>query len=249
MIIQGYLDDSGSHAASPIYVLGGIMSDANTFATFTDDWQDTLAKQPWPIDLLHMKDANSFCGQFQACPPNLRDQKVFELAELLPKYKLRRVEASMLQSDYDELLKGQFPGPVCESPYFLCFYKLVTAFAREPSLKGKSIQLIFDEQGRIGEDARAAYTVLREMYPEEYKMISRPIFGSDVDYKPLQAADLYAWHARRHMLDELIGDERKRFHHIHQLLNKLEYLGLPIHRSELVELAANFKSIEANGVS
>lgn len=245
MILQGYFDDSGSDAGSSIYVVGGFLSDANTWAAFTDEWQKILAKEPFPVEYLHMKEANRLIKQFQGCPLPLRDQKVFELAELTVKYKLRRIEASIMRSDFDEMLKGEYPGPVGESAYFLCFYKIITAFAREPSLIGKNIQLIFDEQGRIGEDAREAYTLLREMYPDEYKLISRPIFGSDLDYKPLQAADLYAWHARRYMVDKLEGDERKQFIHIHKLLNELEYLSLPIHRLELVELASRFIAIEA----
>lgn len=245
MILQGYYDDSGSHDESPVYVVGGFLSDTNTWAAFTDEWQATLSKGPFPIDYLHMKEANRLTGQFKGCSPALRDQKVFELAELTVKYNLRRIDASILRSDFDDLLAGEYPGPVAKSPYFLCFYKIIIGLAREPSLAGKHITSMFDEQGRTGKDAGDAFDELREMYPEEYKLVSRPIFGSDIDFKPLQAADLYAWHARRYMVDKLSGDDRKQFIHIHMLLNKLENLSLPIDRDELIELAAHFIVIEA----
>jgi hypothetical protein len=61
--------------------------------------------------------------------------------------------------------------------------------------------MIFDENMIFGPRARVWYPVLRELVrikePELFSILPvDPLFRSDDEFKPLQAADLFAWCAR-----------------------------------------------------
>lgn len=231
-----YVDDSGTHANSPIYVLGGFIASAETWAAFTLDWQAVLKEEP-SVAHLHTADAYSLLGAFSNWTSNQVDKKLFHLAEAIEKHGLRRFDTSILRKDYDDLIHGQFVGPVGKDPYFLAYYRIVTALAREPTLSGHAIQLVFDEQGGSGVAAIEAWTLLCEVAPSVYETMPRPRFGNDLSEPPLQAADLYVWHARRYLLEKLEGKSPERHMHIHRRFLGLPYLPLPINRDELLDLA------------
>lgn len=239
MILQGYYDDSGSHKSSQIFLVGGFLTDSSTWASFTDAWQAELNRDPC-IDFLHTSDAYAAKGEFENWPRTLIQKKLFDLAEVIVKFDLDRVDASILQQDFAELIKGKFPGPVADDPYFLCYYTIVTALAREPNLVGLDIQFMFDEQGTAGLHAQAAWCQLLELFPKAYKRMSQPIFGNDKQYLPLQAADLYAWHARHYMIGKLKDSDNSDLMYIHRRFLGLKHLSLCITRNHLAELAEAF---------
>jgi hypothetical protein len=245
MTMQGFIDDSGSHAQSAVYVVGGFLGEANTWSNFTDEWKTALHNEP-RINYLHTTDAYNLRREFGGWHPRVMQQKLLQLAEVIKKFPLTRIDASISRQDYDDLIFQQYPGPVGEGPYFLLYYKIVTAIARVPELANIDVQLMFDEQGRIGESAQAAWSFLKDEFPNVYAKKSRPTFGSDLTILPLQAADMYAWHARRYMIEKAEGKNPVNYLHIHRVFVDMPHLSLPIYRDDLIELVSGIVIREAN---
>lgn len=208
MLLQGYFDDSGSHPSGGWYVLGGFLSTAGNWKRFSDAWDEALRKDP-AIEYFKMSDARNFEGQFSGWPSALRDQKVFELAEVAEKYAVARISAVVLQQDFNQYIKGVSPWRELDDPYFMLFYQIIVLTAQfiekleqrnypDLDFSEAEIDFIFDEQGIIGLNALGWWDVLKQaLDPKLARFLGpSPIFRSDRKVLPLQAADLYAWHAR-----------------------------------------------------
>lgn len=123
MLLQGYFDDSGSHGGEGLYVLGGFLAPSVSWPTFNADWQDVLKKDP-AIAYFKMSEAISLRGQFDGWPAPLRDQKVFELAEVAERWAVARISAMVWKADFDAHIKGASPWRELDNPYFLLFIQL-----------------------------------------------------------------------------------------------------------------------------
>jgi len=85
----------------------------------------------------------------------------------------------------------------------MCFHAIMVTLANsqlEHAGIRVPIEFIFDQQEGLGEEARLFYEYIRETQPRPVrKLLSKnPIFGDDKLVVPLQAADMLAWHLRRH---------------------------------------------------
>jgi hypothetical protein len=105
MQLQGYFDDSGSHGGQGLYVLGGFLAPSVSWSGFKGEWQGVLNQDP-DIAYLKMSEAISLRGQFDAWPGRLRDQKVFELAEVAERWAVARISAMVWKEDFDAHIKG-----------------------------------------------------------------------------------------------------------------------------------------------
>jgi len=106
MLLNGYFDDSGSHPESPIFVLGGLVSTVDSWKLFSAEWDAKLRQEP-SIEYLKMSEANAFTGQFKrGWNPRLRDQKLLELAEIIPKHAMFRADVSISPEIWRSYLKG-----------------------------------------------------------------------------------------------------------------------------------------------
>jgi hypothetical protein len=208
MWLQAYFDDSGSHPESGRFVLAGFISTAGNWKLFSDAWEVALQRSP-TIEYFKMSEAYSLTGQFEGWPGPLRDQKVLELAEVIEKYAVARIAAVVRQQDYNAHIKGVSPWQELDDPYFMLFDQIIVLTAQffknledrqypELDFSNVEIDFVFDDQGKVGLRALGWWDVLKQAIdPRLVRFLgSPPIFGSDRKILPLQAADLYAWHAR-----------------------------------------------------
>jgi hypothetical protein len=210
VIIQGYYDDSGSDAASPVYMLAGTVSSVERWKRFSDEWRDELSREP-SIEYFKMSEAQPLKGQFEGWPAALRDQKVFVLSEILDKHMLLFIESYLYRDQFDRLIKNKIPVGTFTDPYFLCFYHIVVAIAElHGSFFECEAEFIFDQHGAIGTDAVGWWELAKTQIPPKFAkyLVNQPVFKDDKRVLPLQAADLYAWHARNSRLEK--GDQSTR---------------------------------------
>jgi hypothetical protein len=202
MLLQGYFDDSGSHGGEGLYVLGGFLAPSVNWSRFDSEWRDVLNKDP-TIDYFKMSEAISLRGQFDRWPARLRDQKVFELAEVAEKWAVARISAMVWKEDFDAHIKGASPWRELDNPYFLLFNQIIVLTVgfmlelanRALDVSTAKVEFVFDEQGCLGRDAVAWWEILKQaLEPERAQLlVTPPSFGSDKRLPPLQAADLLAW--------------------------------------------------------
>lgn len=204
IMLQAYLDDSGSEPNSPIYCLAGYLANVGQWKRFSPAWKAALLADP-SIDYFKMSEAMDLRGQFEGIPSALRDQKVFSLAEITHKHIEARINITIGRDDFDIFLKPTSDWPEVQDPYFICFYALVVmvnAFHRRIGLPDVEIDFIFDEQGNIGKRAVGWWDILlHQAGPDRAKLLgSAPIFRNDRKFLPLQAADMYAWVIRDRLI-------------------------------------------------
>ena len=151
MALQGYFDDSGSSRKEPVYVLAGFISEPDNWKAFSNEWQAKLDEFPG-LQYFKMSEAASLRGQFgSGWTPSLRDQRVFELAEIVGKHAHVRVDSWCYRDDFDSAISGIAQDlPELNDPYGLLFYQLVFAVTTYRYEKGGvECDLIFDEQGSL----------------------------------------------------------------------------------------------------
>src|SRR5215213_1127091 len=143
-----------------------------------------------------MHDANRLWNEFErGWTRALVDQRVWELTDVILSHEMIRVDCAMRRSDYDQYISRVNFGQLAAQPYFLCFYGLALGI-----IKSKvdldincDVDLIFDEQSTLGDKVLSWWPYVKEMLSPALDDFSRPIFRNDRKFRPLQAADLYAW--------------------------------------------------------
>ena len=199
MMLQGYFDDSGSSRRESVFVLGGFVSTAEKWRAFSDDWKTKLEESPG-LDYFKMSEAASLNGEFgRGWNPALRDQRVFELAEIIARHALVRVDSWCYREPFDDTIRGIVDLPEFQDPYGLLFYQLVFAIITyRLGNGGVKCDLIFDEQGKVLPSRMLLYWEFAKSFapsPDRMPILETqpaPIFRSDRRFLPLQAADLYA---------------------------------------------------------
>ena len=236
MILQGYFDDSGSHSDSALYVVAGFMARADKWIDFSKQWRSLLDREP-SIAVMHCADAYAQSGEFGTgwTVPLIR-QRLYECAELIPRFAALRVQACVKRSDFDYFIKGIAPDPELNDPYFFCFYKILAEIAKSHAVMDACIETIFDEQGAIGTRSLMHWDYLRSLYPNEFIQFERPTFKSDRQTMPLQAADMYAYHLYSRIRDNFAGEIRLDAKHIDKVIASIPHLSCIMERDEVIAI-------------
>jgi hypothetical protein len=206
LMLQACFDDSGSDAQSPLFVLGGFLCSTEKWKQFSVNWRYILQKEP-RLDYFKMAEAWGLRGQFgQGWNPKIRDQRVFELADLIREYDPVRIDSTLLRADFDYFRQG-LPGGAWSDPYFICFYSVVRLCLEYLSRQDEKTlcDFVFDEQGEVGRHAVGWWRMAKLLAGQKLAegMGSEPSFTSDKKFLPLQAADLYAWQIRHFLQAQL----------------------------------------------
>jgi hypothetical protein len=208
MILQAFIDDSGTQGKEPFFSLGGFISTFGKWAEFADVWKAELDRKP-SIPYFSMRSAFfPIEGPFKDWEQSEIEKRVTEFVKIIKTYAQMRVSCSLRRDDYNQTVKrGWFPSRI-DHPYFVCFWRLVIATVTyaERSKWNAPIDFIFDEQGGMGLDTIKWYPYIKKVAPEAHKPYfgSPPIFRDDKIFLPLQAADLYAWSIRRRLRENRI---------------------------------------------
>ncbi len=214
MGIEAYIDDSGSDPQSPIFFLAGFLSTVERWAAFSNEWDSALSLPP-KLDYFKMSEAAWLGGQFskrKGWDEAKRDDRLVTLARIINKYGMLRVSVSIRHDLFDKYLRNV---PAVErnlatdEPYVMLFMHMISLtvlFADKHGIK-EPIDFVFDEQSGFKDEVRRlwpAYKLSLEysLRPDLMRLIgSEPSFLDEKTRLPLQAADLYAWQARKHYVD------------------------------------------------
>jgi hypothetical protein len=209
MVLQAYIDDSGTQGKEPFFSLGGFISTSGKWAEFADVWKAELDRKP-SISHFSMRSAFSpdLDGPFKGWEQPEIEKKVTEFVKIIKTYAQMRVSCSLRRDDYKQTIKkGWFPSRI-DHPYFVCFWRLIIATVTyaHRSRWNAPLDFIFDEQGAMGSETVKWYPYIKKVAPEPHKPYfgSPPIFRDDKIFLPLQAADLYAWSIRRRLRESKI---------------------------------------------
>ncbi len=230
-MLQAFIDDSEQHEGDQTYILAAYIHRAPQWAAFSDDWMNVLRQSP-PMDGFHMAEATL----------EQRAQKLMPLAEVVARYKPWSFAVYVSRRDFNLAFKGVAPYAI-RHPFFPCFVGIILQIAQW--LAKESIALpvdfIFDEQGLIGAEAVMWYDYIKSQQPPEVRALmgSTPIFQSDKEVVPLQAADVLAWHLRRATESRFALEERPAL----EMLRGVKHAEVKIDRDALARMAKAFSSL------
>jgi hypothetical protein len=202
---NAFFDESGTHDASEIIALGGLISTYDGWSRWELEWSKIL--KAYGIKVFHFSTFMARKGEFDN---NWTDAKRNEFMERLcvtiADNITLGVACSVFKDNYEKVvpvdLRQQF-----KHPYFFCVYTCVALLlVTEPTTPRltlpKPIQFLFDRKpGYEGFAAELFYKVLGEFEKRGLASGFRDMgFGSKEKDIPLQAADLFIGVTARNFL-------------------------------------------------
>jgi Protein of unknown function (DUF3800) len=195
---QVFVDDSGGKGHSLNFVMAGLAAPAESWARFADEWRDCLARHP-RVCLFKMREAARMTGEFRNWSVSDRDAKLRALARIINRHAWFVTFSGVNINDHAETWALSNDKPLNEV-YFWPFHNSIHAAALELWDRGlrERFEVVFDEQVIFGPRAKLWYPVIREttlsLEPELHSIMpADPMFKTDDEFLPLQAADLFAW--------------------------------------------------------
>ena len=210
-MLQGYFDDSGTEGQDSVVTLAGFVTESGRWTKFSDEWDKLLKSHHLPLFKMQKESKRR--------PTAKRDARIADFAAVIEEHVAFKVECSISVPAFQSLVQNLFIGKIIKSLprglelspyeltdllgnyYFWGFHNLIASVCRGIWHRGyrHPFDLFFDEQLIDGPAARKSYVVARDVAKPKFKRMLpvEPIFRNDATFRPLQAADLFAWIARR----------------------------------------------------
>jgi len=205
MILEAYLDDSGSGGMSQrFFTLAGFLSDYESWGKFADEWKAVLDEPPtipyFKMNNFYRPEARN--SVFKGWDRSAIDEKLKRLISVIRYNVMMRISSKVSLEDYERYVKGRIDDPTVDDPYFFCFYQIIYSVAIHQKTYKWNYQtdFFFDEQSKIGDNTKRWHQIFKSMASDDIRPYigSPPIFRDDKLFRPLQAADLYSGALRRH---------------------------------------------------
>jgi hypothetical protein len=249
VMFQAFIDDSGWDGRSPVFVLAGYVATENQWEAFSDEWQTILdLEEPKKLGPFKMAQASQFrhrTSPFYGFTPEQLHTRLRKLGVAINKHVEHGIISVVPIEPYRKVFTGRFHPDALDRPYFLSFYGVMTRLIGLTKQREISdgIDFIFDTQG--GESIAlltAEYQRFLALSPQDLLGIApaNPKFENDEKVRPLQAADMIAWLARRYYHDLALGrrPEENEFHEYLANLFKPEHDFLDMWTEKKLEQAA-----------
>jgi hypothetical protein len=216
---QAFIDESATDSLDRRLFLAGYIMTTDRWATFSQVW-DMGLKFGRSIEYLRMVEANSLRGQFWGWSAEDRDAKLNNLSAIIALFQPISFEMSVSRADYATLVTPVSPRGLGR-PEFACTMAIVSIVAEFAAKMPEplTVDFIFDEQDGVSDDVTMFFSSLKDALPTHVResINGTPIFRDDKKMRPLQAADMLAWHIRKDyeqggerwshpMLDRLMSD-------------------------------------------
>jgi hypothetical protein len=202
MVAQAFVDDSGGKGSTRHFVLAALVGSSEGWAEFSEEWRACLAGSPVVRPVFKMKEAAGLSGAFWGWRKEDRDEKLRRLCTIIN--RCRRLFAySMIDLEAHAKTWALSPPSPGKDPYFWPYQNTIMAVCHHLWDIGwrERFEIIYDVQMISGPKARLWYPVIQRLmemkYPDQAQILPvDPMFKTDDEFLPLQAADLFAWCSR-----------------------------------------------------
>lgn len=202
VMLRCFVDESGFERG-PVMVMAGLIADVESWARFSDDWQECLDMRP-RLPFFHMAEmfADSWGDESK--------RRVARLQKIMATHAKGAVIVSIPLDDYRCIFGGQGQD-VWKNPYLFLFFIFIRAYKRFSGEIGldRTIDFVFDRQTGAMARIAEAWDFWETEMPQLLQFVGGPpSFQDDKKVLPLQAADMLAWWIHRHMTDDINGQAR-----------------------------------------
>ena len=198
-MLQAFFDESYD---DDIFVMAGWVASAKAWTAFSDEWQQFLDMKP-SIGYFKMREAFNYQGEFKWWGEKSRNEKVRLLMGCISDHASLAVSCYMPHRKYKEIFDGVVVDPEI-TPYAFTLENIIKGLADHQEALGfhEKIDFIFDNEVMEKESIQREWASFKEVNPEIAHLLGdEPQFRDDMNWKPLQAAD---------MLAGLVRDNRER---------------------------------------
>jgi len=198
VILTAYLDESGTHAGSPVTIMAGIMGNARQWQRFQTEI-DRLRRK-YRFRFFHAKELKSRSGDFQGWPVEKCLALITDLAKLTANGLMEGVTFPLNNTAYEaEYRAGEAPRSArFDSKYGLCFrvcliHLVVEAMRRANPHKPLSMHFVLESGHKNSGDAeRIFYEMAVEIKARGFDLLKTVSFARKEDCDPLLVADFLA---------------------------------------------------------
>jgi hypothetical protein len=193
--IQAWIDDSaGGKGNRRMFVLGGLVHEAEWWTRFSEEWKKWCDVHP-RLPYLKMDELQHLCRRWS------KEQIIEKLRgflKIIYTEPLPFITYFSLDLDRFERNGKLVYVPPANDPFFMPAYSIVVAVAYEQAQRkpGEQCEVIFDAQDIFGPRFQMLYPELRHGLVEKNPILETlpPVvrFENDKEYPPLQAADFLA---------------------------------------------------------
>jgi hypothetical protein len=206
-MLQAFIDDSKTFGEPRIFVLGGYLATAETWAQFTDEWQRFLRMDP-RIEYFKLREAMHQTGEFDGREERLCIERITLMRNIIEKYDLGEFSIGFLMKDYETGFVPYCGVPVLKNPYYFAAVELGVTLAQNIQGFGferQNIEFIFDEQVKEKGTLLDGWDFALQLNKKNPHLVGLfkedlahrlPAFRNDKEVLPLQAADMHATYVR-----------------------------------------------------
>lgn len=223
IVLETYLDDSGTHVQSPIIVVGGIAATRHNWETFDVHWKALL--DCWNIEFFHMADFKSRQGPYSDWSDSERYERLNALLSLISKHTIVAVWAAVPREVYEKVIPDKLKARI--NPYHIaaiaCFTRLNGILRNEMGDRNVQAAYVYEELGKGSGPILEAYLGIKAVprLLEEMHMLSLA-YQPKKRFRPLQAADILAYEVWKDETNKLAGDPRGRRYPFTQLKKSVD---------------------------
>jgi hypothetical protein len=206
LVIQAYIDDSGTKGTDPVFTLAGFIGIAEKWAALSNSWRDYLKSAP-SIRFLKMNEAAKLDGEFRFWEATDRNAKLHGFVDIIKRHAPQKaIHVTIDLEAFEQHMAPHLPKPMSH-PYFIGSNAILTGVGHEVLDSGvlEKPEIFFDEQLIFGPRLKMWYPLIkaamkgREDYDLGRLFSALPpdlMFRDDKIFVPLQAADVLAWITR-----------------------------------------------------
>lgn len=225
VVIEVYMDESGTHYGSQNVSVSAVWAEKSAWTDWTLDWVKAKA----PVRIYHAVDCHNRVGEYAGWSKEVRDEHVMRV---LPVIRNHHIEGHFAALDKRNLFKAleKRVGPIPtemnallqEGMYLVCFFWALKGAWSYLISRGHENIAFFCESNSYSSGMSSSFDYLKDFFPEGSAQFA---IGSKLKYIPLQCADILAFEGNRQMRKtNFLGDRRKPLQAIDPIGNRFGFI-------------------------
>ena len=207
-MLVSYFDESGTHETSTSLAVGGFIAPEPQWRKFEKDWRRALREEG--LSYTHMNELENLKGPFADWDRSRMQRFQRRLLDVIKDHATHGDAATMRSADYEKLVLAD-PDP--ELPKKVgTMYERCAAKSMELSYKWaldkypkQRIHFVFEKGQRVG-----ALTAWFDRERRQYPLLDPLEFADKKEILPLQAADIFAYEAWKHVQNQYVPSQPNR---------------------------------------
>lgn len=249
-VLGAFFDDSGTHDASPVVVIGGLLGTEEQWDEFERAWLAQLAEsvpgKP-PLKWFHLSDCRAIRDEFGAYNEAERNRITYLFRRIILDRGLITIAVAVNKLAWDELITEDIRSPMGDPSLSdaigFCFHKCMEQMLNSVRTRypGELVFTVFDQGTKKKLDPWAKlYEAVSVLHPE----IKSIAFASVRDTPALQGADTIATETYQYdkkWLEDGVNAVPNA--HFREYMKRELTTGLIFDRAQILEIAERIKTL------